>query len=438
MYGVPKEEEYMKKITRIMDSNRPLLKRKRVAAYARVSVDAEVNLHSLNAQVDYYAKLIGSKADWDFVGTYADEGVTGTKKDRPGFQRLLTDCTEGKIDMIITKSISRFARNTVVLLRTVRDLREKGISVYFEREKIDSMTNDGELMLTLLAAFAQEESKSISDNTKWAIRKNFERGIGNSFTLYGYRWNGSEFVIIPEEAETVRMIFSSYLEGMSPDGIAAKLQQMGRTPLKGGKFSYSSIWHILRQIKYTGRSLLQKTFKENHLTHKSVSNSGELPMYLAEGTHPAIIDLDTFEAVQQELEARKELGYLANQSISFSCFTAKIICGRCSRSYRRKTYSHRGHATKYRKWVCGTKIAHGAKTCPSCNLPERVLYVLTADVLETEEVTDELFAEQIERIVVSADHELTFILKDGSQEIRHWENERNNKVYERTRIHAGE
>jgi site-specific DNA recombinase len=438
MYGVPKEEEYMKKITRIVDSNRPLQKRIRVAAYARVSVAAEVNLHSLNAQVDYYAKLIGSKADWEFAGTYADEGITGTKKNRPGFQRLLADCAEGKIDMIITKSISRFARNTVILLRTVRDLREKGISVYFEREKIDSLSCDGELMLTLLAAFAQEESKSISDNTKWAIRKNFEKGIGNSFTLYGYRWNGSEFVVISEEADTVRMIFSSYLQGMSPDRIAAMLREEERTPLQGGEFSYSSIWHILRQIKYSGRSLLQKTFKENHLTHKSVRNSGELPMYLAEGTHPAIIDVDTFEAVQQELEARKELGYFANQSILFSCFSSKIICGRCSRSYRRKTYSHRGHATKYRKWVCGTKISHGAKTCPSCNLPERALYALTADVLEVGMVTDELFAEKVERIVVSTDHELTFMLKDGSQEIRHWENERNNKVYERTKIHAGE
>jgi site-specific DNA recombinase len=436
MYGLPKNEEHMKRITKIIDANRPLLKRKRVAAYARVSVDTEVNLHSLNAQVDYYSKMIRGKPDWQFSGVYADEGITGTKKDRPGFKRLLTDCDAGKIDMIITKSISRFARNTVLLLSIVRDLREKGIGVYFEREKIDSLSTDGEFMLTLLASFAQEESKSISDNTKWAIRKKFKKGVGNSFILYGYRWNGEEFVIVPEEAETVKMVFNNYLQGLSPDGIATMLRKKGRTPLQGGEFSYSSIWHMLRQVKYTGRSLLQKTFKENHLTHKTVSNSGELPMYLAEDTHPTIIDLATYEAVQKEIQIRKELGFLANQSISFSCFSSKIICGRCSRTYRRKTYSHRGHEAKYRKWVCGTKIAHGAKSCPSCNLPERALYRLTSDVLGTEIVTDELFNKRIEKIIVSADHELTFVFKDGSKEIRHWQSERNNTIYERTRIYA--
>ena len=431
-----KREENMKRITKIVDTNKPLLQRKRVAAYARVSMDAEVNLHSLKAQVDYYKKLITVKRGWQFSGVYADEGISGTKENRPGFQRLITDCEVGKIDMIITKSISRFARNTVLLLSIVRDLREKGIGVYFEREKIDSLSSDGEFMLSLLAAFAQEESKSISDNTKWSIRRNFKRGIGNSFTLYGYRWNGSEFVIVPEEAETVRMVFSSYLEGMSPDGIAALLRERGRTPLQGGEFSYSSIWHMLRQIKYTGRSLLQKTFKENHLTHKTVHNSGELPKYLAENTHPAIIDIATFEAVQREIKVRKELGYRANQSISFSCFSAKIICGRCSRTYRRKTYSHRGHAAKYRKWVCSTKISSGAKSCSSCNLPERALYTMATDVLGTETVDDDLLTQKIEKIIVSADHELTFVFKDGSKEIRNWQSERNNTIYERTRIYA--
>ena len=426
----------MKKITRILDTKLPLPKRKRVAAYARVSVDKEVNLHSLKSQVEYYGKLIGTKPDWEFAGVYADEGITGTQENRPGFQRLLADCSDGKIDMIITKSISRFARNTVLLLTTVRELREQGIGVYFEREKIDSLSTDGELMLTLLAGFAQEESKSISDNTKWAIRKKFEQGIGNSFTIYGYRWDGNEFVIVPEEAETVRLIFSSYLDGMSPDGIAAMLQQMGIKALRGGVFSYASVWKILRQIKYTGNSLLQKTYRENHLTHRTVKNQGELPRYVAEGTHPVIIDPETYHAVQREISVRQALGYRANQSIPFTCFSSKIICGRCSRTYRRKTYLRKEYTTKYFKWVCGTKISEGAHGCPSCNLPERALYTLTAVVLGAETVPDELFAQKIDRIIVSADHELTFIFKDGTQEVRSWQDERNNTIYNRKRVHA--
>lgn len=430
------EEVNMKKITRITNASLTLPKLMHVAAYARVSVDAEVNLHSLNAQVDHYAKFIASRADWEFAGVYADEGITGTKKERPGFQSLLADCDAGKIDMIITKSISRFARNTVLLLTTVRDLKEKGISVYFEREKIDSMSVDGELLLSLLAAFAQEESKSISDNTKWAIRKNFEKGIGNNFPLYGYRWTGSEFVIVEEEAEVVRLIFNSYLKGMSPDGIVTMLQRMEAKPMRSNQFSYSSIWLILRQMKYMGHSLLQRTFRENHLTHKAVRNRGELPMYLAEGTHPVIINTETFDAVQREIAVREALGYLANQSIPFSCFTSKIICGRCSRTYRRKSYDLRANKTKYSKWVCGTKISSGAHGCSSCNLPEKALYMLSADILETERVTNELFTEKIERIVVSSDHELTFYFNDGRHEVRHWQHERNNSVYTRARIYA--
>ncbi len=426
----------MKRITRIVDADLPLRRRKRVAAYARVSVDKEMNLHSLKAQVEYYRKLIGAKPDWQFAGVYADEGVTGTKENRPGFQRLLADCDAGKIDMIITKSISRFARNTVVLLSTVRDLKEQGISVYFERERIDSTSTDGELMLTLLAAFAQEESKSISDNTKWAIRKQFEKGIGNSYTLYGYRWDGTEFVIAPEEAETVRLIYASYLDGMTPDRIASMLQKKGIKALRGGEFSYASVWKILRQIKYTGNSLLQKTYRENHLTHRTVKNQGELPMYLAEGTHPVIIDTETYHAVQREISVRQALGFLANQSIAFSCFSSKIICGRCSRTYRRKTYSRKGYTNRYHKWVCGTKIRGGARACPSCNVPERSLYHMTADILEAEQVTDELFESKINQIVVSGDHELTFILTDGREEVRHWQDERNNTIYQRRRVYA--
>ena len=177
----------MKKIIRIGSTNTSNINKRKVAAYARVSVDYEANLHSLAAQVNYYTSLIKSRADWEFAGIFSDEGLSGTKVNRPGFQELLSQCDLGNVDMIITKSISRLNRNTVDLLDTVRSLKEKGINVYFERENINTISQDGELLLTLLASIAQEESRSISENTKWAIRKRFQEGILTHKNLYGYR-----------------------------------------------------------------------------------------------------------------------------------------------------------------------------------------------------------------------------------------------------------
>ena len=159
-------------------------------------------------------------------------------------------------------------------------------------------------------------------------------------------------------------------------------------------------------------------------------------MYLAEGTHPVIIDTETYHAVQREISVRQALGYLANQSIAFSCFTSKIICGRCRKAYRRKTYVRKGYTNRYHKWVCSTKITRGAHECPSCNVPERALYQMTADILHTEQVPDELFTQKINQIVVSGDHELTFMLTDGREEVRTWQDERNNTIYNRRRVYA--
>ena len=197
-----------KKITRISEPVLKTLTKKRVAAYCRVSVDYEINIHSLNAQVDYYTKMIGANPAWEFAGVYADSGLSGTTSNRAGFESLIKDCEQGKIDIIFTKSISRFARNTVLLLETVRRLKEKGINVHFERENIDSISGDGELLLTLLASFAQAESESISQNTRWAFRRNFEKGIGcHTNPMLGYRFNGDGFDIVEDEARVVQLIF---------------------------------------------------------------------------------------------------------------------------------------------------------------------------------------------------------------------------------------
>lgn len=211
-------------VERVQFPNASKIKLLRTAAYARVSSGKDAMLHSLSAQVSYYNSFIQSNPEWLFCGVYADEALTGTKDNRENFQRLLSECRAGRIDLIITKSISRFARNTVTLLETVRELKELGVDVYFEEQNIHSISPDGEFMLTLLGSYAQEESYSASENQKWRIRKDFEQGRLGSITMLGYeRSNDGTLIIVPEEAETVRMIFNDYLNGMGKNAIANKL-----------------------------------------------------------------------------------------------------------------------------------------------------------------------------------------------------------------------
>ena len=212
-----------RKITKLESVER-LPTRKRVAAYARVSCGKDEMLHSLAAQVSAYSTLIHSRADWEYVGVYADEAETGTKDSRPEFQRLIADCRAGLIDMVITKSVSRFARNTVMLLETVRELKELGVYVYFDEQKIYTDSSDGELMLTILASYAQEESRSASENQKWKIRKAYNEGKpSNYMSIYGYDHSDGKLTIVPEEAEVVRMIFNDYLSGLGINTITKKL-----------------------------------------------------------------------------------------------------------------------------------------------------------------------------------------------------------------------
>ena len=398
----------------------PGLKIQNVAAYARVSVENELTDHSLSNQIEYYSNYIKTHPGWRFAGVYADEGLTGTKMNRPGFQNLLRDCDGGKIDIILTKSLSRFSRNTLDLLNTTRHLKDLGINVWFERENIWSMSHDGELMLTLLASFAQEESRSVSENTRWAIRKRFEQGLESNPLLYGYRWDGKEHHIVPEEAQIVREVFSSYLEGMTPDGIAAMMRKRGIKPPEGGDFSYSLVRAMLRTEKYTGDSILQKTFGEDHLTKKRRINRGQRPMYYATETHPPIISKQMFDDVQAEIRRRAELGYRANQSITFSCFTAKVICGKCGRTYRRRSSGSKRYKNIYHRWVCGNRIEHTRAGCPSQTISENTLYSSTMEVLGVDDLNKQVFDSIIDHITVSGHCTLTFHMKDGRLIEKHW------------------
>lgn len=234
--------------------------KKRVAAYARVSSGKDAMLHSLSAQVSHYSNLIQNNNEWDYGGVYADEAVTGTKDNRIEFQKLLKDCRDGKVDMIITKSISRLARNTVTMLEVVRELKNINVDVYFEKENIHSMSGDGELMLTILASFAQEESRSVSENCKWRIRKGFHQQgeLINLRFMYGYKIKKGVIEINENEAAVVRMIFNDYINGMGCRLIAKKLIDMNIKKMRGGMWTSVRVLEILKNEKYTGNALLQK------------------------------------------------------------------------------------------------------------------------------------------------------------------------------------
>ena len=414
----------MRKINKIEPKVSQMPTRKKVAAYARVSMESERLQHSLSAQVSYYSGLIQKNPAWEYVGVYADDGVTGTKAEaRVEFNRMLADCEAGKIDIILTKSISRFARNTVDLLSTVRHLKELGISVQFEKEHIDSLSEDGELMLTLLASFAQEEVRSLSDNVKWGTRKRFEKGIPNGkFQIYGYRWDGDHLVIEPEEAKIVKLIYDNFLNGLSAETTEKQLAEMGVKSYKGQRFGNTSIRQILGNITYTGNLLFQKEYVVDPISKKSKINRGELPQYWVENTHEAIIPMEVYQAVQAEKARRRELGALANWSINTTCFTSKIKCGCCGKSYQRSNRKGRKDPNaNYTIWVCGTRRKSGNAHCRNKDIPEAMLKQACADVLGLEKFDESVFSEQIERIEVPAPNEMLFYFKDGHTVPHHWE-----------------
>ena len=416
----------MRKINKIEPTLPVLPTRKKVAAYARVSVETERLHHSLSAQVSYYSELIQANPEWEYVGVYADDGITGTKTSkREEFQRMLDDCEAGKIDIILTKSISRFARNTVDLLETVRHLKELGIEVRFEKENINSLSGDGEVMMTLLASFAQEEITSLSNNVKWGVRKRMEQGIPNGhFRVYGYRWEGDQLVIEPEEAAIVRRIFQNFLDGKSRLETEREFAAEGITTANGCRWVDSNIKVILTNITYTGNLLLQKEYIEDPLTKKRKKNRGELPQFYVEDTHEAIIDKETFDYVQAEMARRKELGAFANKSLNITSFTSKLKCSHCGCSYVRNQRANRTkHTSTYGDtivaWGCGTTKKKGRR-CSRKDIPERVLREACAKALGLNEFDEDIFLAKVDYIMVNPDCQLEFHFYDGTTTVQTW------------------
>lgn len=401
-------------------------KLKRVAAYARVSIGKDAMLHSLAAQVSYYSELIQHNPEYEYVGVYADEGLSGTRESRPEFQRMLKDCRDGKIDRILCKSISRFARNTVVLLETVRELKGLGVSVYFEEQNIDTMSGDGEFMLSILASFAQEESRSVSENCKWRVRKKFEQGIPTGFGMYGYEVRNGSFTIVPEEAEVVRRIFRMYLDGMGSVRIMKALIADNIPAPEGGLWNASVIMMILRNEKYAGDLLLQKFFTNNHVEKKQCFNRGELPQYFVAEDHEPIIDRETFDAVQAEITRRAVLHTVEGKKAAdeaeddvddlmpMMALNDRIHCGICGKKYRRKM-ARLGTPYAAPIWICGTYSYRGRAYCASKQIPEKILIEL---IMET--LGNDCSADDIDHIEMHPNNRVLFVFADGHTEKHFW------------------
>ena len=392
---------------------------KRVAAYARVSKESEQTLHSLSAQVSHYSSYIQNNPMWQYAGVYADEGISGTsRRGRDEFNRMMRDCAEGRIDIILTKSISRFARNTVDLLKAVRQLKSWGVEVRFEREHINTLSEDGEFLLTLLAAFAQEEATATGANIKWALRQGYTKGKYHGTKIYGYRWNGKEYVIEPEEAKIVRLIYKNYLAGMSAEKTKAQLDAMGVRARNGGEFNACVIREILSNITYTGNILLQKSFVESATTKKCVPNKGELAQYLVKGTHEPIIDEDIFMKVQAEIKHRRELGQLANMGINLYCFSKRIRCEKCGKNFTRDQRSRTGQII----WVCNSRRLHGTHACSARAIPDLQLRKILSETLGMPTFDEKQFLEQVDHVGIPGDGIIKVYYKEGIILERTWEN----------------
>ena len=380
------------KIRRVQPTQ-TLQKKLRVAAYARVSVDTLH--HSLAAQVSYYSSLIQKNPAWEYAGVYADEGITGTSTaHRTEFKRLIADCNAGKIDLVLVKSISRFARDTVDCLHTVRKLKEKGIAVRFERENIDSTSEDGELLLTLLASFAQEESRSIGDNIRWGVRRRFAEGIPNGHKPpYGYTWDGEMFRIIQAEGEIVKEIYRRYLAGESAYAIAKSLAGRGITGRQGRPIEQTTVKDILSNCSYTGTMALQKNYiSEGHIRKR---NKGELPMYLVDSVFEPLVSKTDFDKAQEIRKMRAAQS--CNRNSVRMPFSGMVKCGCCGSGFSRRT------AGKYRRWGCNTRERKGRESCDSRPIKEEELGAAVRTVMEKDDFDAAELRRKVSKIVIHND-----------------------------------
>jgi DNA invertase Pin-like site-specific DNA recombinase len=399
----------------LIEPTKPLPARLKVAAYARVSMDSDALMHSLSAQISYYSKFIQSKPEWEYCGVYADYAKTGTSDNREEFRRLIADCRAGKLNLVLTKSISRFARNTVDLLKTVRELKDMNIGVFFEEQGINTLSADGELMMTILASYAQEESRSISENVKWRVQKKHEKGEiyawGNT---YGYDWDNGIITINEEKGEIVKQIFDMYVnERKSSTTICKELNGLNIPSPHNCKWQVSVVLDILKNVKYKGDLLLGKKYIEDHISHKQIKNKGERPMYFVQDGVPAIVDREIWEQAQKQIFNNNA----RNHPEKF-IFRNKLFCGFCGEKYR--PFPQCG----YRCWGCGNKGRYSRINCKMPSVKEEILKELCCDVLGITTFDLQIFNANVSKIKSTDKFEFTFFMNDGREIVRKWKRRR--------------
>ena len=359
------------------DEEKPKL---RVAAYCRVSTDSDEQATSYDAQIEHYTAYINGHPDWTLAGIYADDGISGTNtKKREEFNRMIDECMAGSIDMVITKSISRFARNTLDCLKYIRQLKEKSIPVFFEKENINSMDSKGEVMLTIMASLAQQESQSLSQNVKLGLQYRYQQGEiqVNCNRFLGFtKDENKRLIVVPEEAEIIKRIYREYLEGASMLKIKRGLEADGILNGAGNeKWHTSNINQILRNEKYIGDALLQKTYTTDFLTKTRVKNHGVVPQYYVENSHEAIIPREIFMQVQEELIQRRIVHTSPNgKNRTFSCihcFSNIIFCGSCGEVFRRVHWNNRGKKSVV--WRCVSRLENTGLFCEARTVLESTL-----------------------------------------------------------------
>ena len=388
----------------------------RVAAYARVSSDKDAMLHSLSSQVSYFSKMIQSHDSWKYVGVYSDEGMTGTKIKRDGFQRMIRDAKAGKIDIIVTKSLSRFARNTVDCLKTIREMKAINVDIFFEEQNIHTLSANGEFLISLLAGYAQEESRQCSENTLWRVRKNFKEGkpYGGS-SMLGYKLEKGRFTVVPEEAEIVRKIFDLYLAGNGFCKIARILTNDGIKSYTGKAWNKSTLGEIISNVTYTGNLHLQKTYRENHMTKKTMRNKGEKPLYIVEGNHEPIISQEIFDKAQ-EIRKAKAVGKSGKRNGPAYPFTGLIYCGECGHLFKHKVTKY------YESWCCSQYDELGKAYCASKKIRDDVLRKACAEALGIDSFDETTFKENIRRIDAFNGNRLVFHFINGMSKEVIWDN----------------
>lgn len=398
-------------------------KPRRTAAYARVSTDNADQLTSYAAQVSYYTEYIKSRPELDFVGIYTDEGITGTSTaHRSGFRQMVTDAVSGKIDLIITKSVSRFARNTVDSLTTIRLLKEHGVECYFEKENIFTFDSKGELLLTIMSSIAQEEARSISENCTWGQRKRFADGkVTVPFSRFlGYdRGEDGSLVVNEEQAQTVRRIYGLFLQGETTYGIAKLLTWEGvPTPGGGKKWSRLVIESILTNEKYKGDALLQKVFTVDYLTKRKKLNEGEVPQYYVKGSHEGIISPEMFEQVQEEFDRRRQ----PDERCGADIISSRLKCGCCGRDYVPDViYStHRFRKTVWKCGRCGTPHLVEAEIRAAFmralnGIPAETRAELTGSPALCAAFDERLWCSLVERMTVNDKTDIRIVFRNGMQ-----------------------